>query len=238
MLIQGIRQLTFVTLLSLCLSGVVNGNFSDKLEVEQTLASIGSGPAEELRSRLFTDQITVFNAEFRAQAIKALPDVMRDRRVTQGRLMRRVEIVFQRVLLLHGRSSKVELFMFQHDVPLVQLWRGCVLSITDSLAEPLNDSELAGMIAHELGHSYFEAEMAAAQRSQDTRAKRLVELKCDAVAILSLKLLGQNPAHYVKGLQRIHAIYKSKGRSSAILQSHPELVTRAQFSVRFIKSLD
>ena len=201
------------------------------------LAAIGSGPAEELKSRLFTGHITVFNAEFRAQAIKDLPAAMGDQRVTQGKLLRRVEMVFQRVLLLHGRSSKVELFMFQHDVPLVQLRRGCVLMITDCLAEPLYDSELAGMIAHELGHSYFEDEMAGAQRSQDTRTMRLVELKCDAVAIVSLKLLGLNPAHYLNGLQRIQALNRRKSRSSGTLESHPELVTRAQFSDRLIKSL-
>ena len=59
--------------------------------------------------------------------------------------------------------------------------------------------------------------MAAAQRSQDTRAMRVVELKCDGVAILSLKLLGQNPALYVKGLQRIEVLNKRQSRSSGIL---------------------
>ena len=46
------------------------------------------------------------------------------------------------------------------------LWRGCVLVISDGLADPLYDGELAGIIAHELGHSYFEDEMAAAQARQ------------------------------------------------------------------------
>ena len=79
-----------------------------------------------------------------------------------------------------------------------------------------------------------EDEMAAAQRSQDTTKMRLIELKCDAVAIVSLKL---NPGLYLKGLQRIQVINKRQGRSSGILQSHPELVVRAQFAERLIKSL-
>ena len=48
----------------------------------------------------------------------------------------------------------------------------------------LYDGELAGIFAHELGHSYFEDEMGAASRAKDTRAMRVVELKCDAVAIV------------------------------------------------------
>ena len=62
-------------------------------------------------------------------------------------------------------------------------------------------------------------------------------MKCDAVAILSLKLLNYEPALYLRGLQRIQVIIKRKSLSSGIFQSHPELVVRAQFSLRFIKSL-
>jgi Peptidase family M48 len=231
------RQFVSMTLLSLCLASNVNAKSADQDEIEQALAAIGSGSAEELKSRLFTHSITVFNAEYRAQAVTALPAAVREERITQGKLLRRVEAVFQQVLELHGRGGKVELFIFQHDVPQAQLWRGCVLMISASLAEPLYDGELAAVIAHELGHSYFEDEMATAQRAKDARAMRVVELKCDAVAILSLKLLNYDPALYLRGLQRIQAIIKRKGRSSGIFQSHPELVARAQFSQRFIKSL-
>ena len=131
MLKPGIRQLAFLSLLSLCWSGIVNGKSSDKDEVEQALAAIGSGSAAELKSRIFTDHITFFDAEYRAQAIKALPTALRDQRITQGKLLRRVETVFQQALQLHGRGGKVELFLFHHDLPTVQLWRGSVLMISN-----------------------------------------------------------------------------------------------------------
>ena len=237
MLKIGIRQLVCLTLLSLSSSGIVNGTSSNKDEVELALAAIGSGSAEELKIRLFTYQITVFDAEFRARAITALPTAQRDQRITQGNLLRRVETVFQLALQLHGRGGKVELFLFHHDLPTVQFWRSSVLMIPDCLAEALPDGELAGIIAHELGHSYFEDEMAAAQRNQDFHGMRVIELKCDAVAMLSLKLLGYNPVLFLEGLQRIKELDRSKSRSHGIIQSHPELVIRAQFSHRLIKSL-
>jgi len=123
------------------------------------------------------------------------------------------------------------------DLPKAILWRGCVLAISDGLADPLYDGELAGIIAHELRDSYFEDEMASALKTKDTRRVRVVELKCDAVAIISLKLLDRNPALYLQALQRIREIMRRKERSSGIFESHPALFERAQFSQQFIHIL-
>jgi Zn-dependent protease with chaperone function len=209
-------------------------------EIKRALAALGTGTATELKARLITDHITVFDDRARANAIAALPAAMRDRRVTQGRLLRRIEPLLAQVLQLHERlraSQQPELFLFTHDTPTAMLWRGCVLLVSTGLAEPLYDGELVGIFAHELGHAYFEDEMAAAHQQSNTQARRVVELKCDGVAILSVKLLGHNPTLYLQGLQRIQAIYKRLRLASSILQSHPELVARVQFAERLIKSL-
>ena len=233
-----LRSLSCITLLALSLSLSALAKAPD--DIELALTAIGSGAAAELKSRLITDRITVFNDEARAQAIAALPVAVRDHRVTQGKLLRRVEPLLAQVLQLHERtrvSQQPALFLFENEFPTAQLWRGCVLLVSTGLAEPLYDGELAGIFAHELSHAYFEDEMAAAQRERNAQAMRVVELKCDAVAILSVKLLGHNPALYLKGLQRIQTINKQKSLSSGLFQSHPELVARAQFSERLIKSL-
>jgi Zn-dependent protease with chaperone function len=204
-------------------------------ELEMALAAIGSGSVDEMKGRLITDRITVFGNEYRARAVEALRAPILSHRIIQGKLFRRVETIFNRVLDLHGRTGKIELFLFQDDIPSATLWRGCVLAVSDGLASPLYDGELAGIFAHELGHSYFEDEMAQATRAKDVRAMRAVELKCDAVAIMSLKLLDYNPVLYLKGLQRIQVIQRGKSLSSGIFQSHPNLTDRARFSERFIK---
>jgi Peptidase family M48 len=222
---------------SLASGADVNPKSKEADEIELAFAAVGPGSADEIKSRLFTHGITLFNDEFRARAIAAFPASLHKRRITQSKLLGRVETVFRQTLQLHERSGTLDLFLFQDDVPSAILWRGCVLALSDGLADPLYDGELAGVIAHELGHYYFEDEMAAAQRAKDARAMRVVELKCDGVAILSLKLLNYDPALYLKGLQRIQALIKRKSLSSGIFQSHPELVARAQFSQRFIKSL-
>ena len=94
--------------------------------------------------------------------------------------------------------------------------------LSDSLVCALSDAELSGAIAHELGHSYFMDEMAVAQQARDYRTMKTVELKCDGVAILTLKLLGHDPALYLIGLRKLQTMINRKGDSSgSIYQTHP-----------------
>jgi Zn-dependent protease with chaperone function len=229
-------QFLLCTLLSLCLSNIVNGGSTSQNEVERAMAALGSGSMEQLRERLFTYRITFLSAEFRAQAINALPAGVRDHRIRQGKLFHRVESAFQTALQLHGRGN-IELFFVSLQNPTAQLWRGCVLVLSDSLAAELQDAELIGVMTHELGHSYFEDEMVLAQSNNDPATMRLIELKCDAVAMLSLSLLDHNPELYVRALHRIEAINRRRGRSRGLVQTHPELATRLQFAARFMSSL-
>ena len=206
-------------------------------EIELALADIGTGSADEIKSRLFNRSITVFSTEFRAQAVEAFTGSIGQFRIIEGKLFRRVEKIFSQVLQLHGLSGKRELFLFQDEIPKAMLWRGCVLAISNGLADPLSDDELAAIMAHELGHSYFEDEMASARKTMNARAMKVVELKCDAVAILSLISLDRDPTLYLRALKRIGEINRRKGRSYSIFQSHPDPFERALFSQRFIRSL-
>ena len=122
---------------------------------------------------------------------------------------------------------------------------GCVLILSDSLVALLNDGELTGIVAHELAHSYFMDEMVAAKKTEDARRMKVVELKCDAVAMLSLKLLGSDPTYYIRGVKRIvNLMHKDDfagvpyiAQSQSELRTHPSVVERAVFSQRFVKLL-
>jgi Zn-dependent protease with chaperone function len=235
-----LRRFILVSLLSICLPVSVNARPADNDEIEQVLAALGSGSSAELKSRLFAAPLTTLDGAFRAEALSGLPAALREQRVTHGGVLRRVETNFQRVLGLHERppSAAVEIFVVRDQGVLACLWRGCVLVLSVDLVDTLSDAELSGIIAHELGHSYFMDEMARAQQTQDARSMREIELKCDAVAILSLKLLGDNPAMYLSGLRKLQTMsYRKSGHASGIFQTHPEYVERALFFQRLIKSL-
>lgn len=207
--------------------------------VDRALVDVGYGSTTVLKNRLFSYQITVVGDQARQRATDALPENIRRQQISQGKLFRRIATDLEQVLQLHERldHGKVELFLFHDDIPTAKLWRGAVLLISDGLAELLSDAEMIGVLAHELGHSYFEDEMAAAQRQKDTQAMKVIELKCDAVAIISLKLLGQEPTVYMGGLKRMKEILRRKSLSGGIVQSHPALVEREQFLVSLSKRM-
>ena len=217
--------------------------------VKRALGTVAAPSAEEMRSRLFNTSVVVYDEEHRRQAIATLPRSIRDRRITEGKLLRRVERVARPVLELHRQEKFVELFIYHEDLlnPLrAELRGGCVLLFSDSLAAALDDEELTGIIAHELGHTYFMHETLAARRAGDEQGLKVIELKCDAVAMLTLRLLGRDPASHLRGLWKITNIGNNLHiwnlNAEPLLRksdprTHPNIVERGQFYERFINLL-
>ena len=96
---------------------------------------------------------------------------------------------------------------------------------------------LSASIAHEFGHTYFMDEMVAAQRDRDVRSMKVVELKCDAVAYLTLKLLGRGAGYYIAGLRKREKMAKEAGIASKLAQTHPDVRERARFLEQFDQQL-
>ena len=237
-----LKNLFFVAILFL---GAIVAEAKAPDFIELALTEVGTGSAEEMKKRIFNTPVTVLFADYRRGAIEKLPASLRQQRITSGRLLNRAEKIIQPVLQLHKRTGYIELFLYQDDSPRVAFWMGCVLILSDSLAALLYDAELMGIVAHELAHLYFMDEMFAAQKANDWRRMKVIELKCDAVAMLSLKLLGGDPAYYIRGVKRVVNLIHSNRLSSAPyiaqssyeLRTHPSVVERAVFAQRFIKSL-
>lgn len=209
--------------------------------VELALTEVGTGPAEKMKKRFFNLPLMVLGPDSRRAAIERVPASLRQQRITKGRLLRRAERIIERVLRLHERPKSVELFLYQHDRPSAVLWMGCVLIVSDSLVAFLYDAELTGIVAHELAHSYFTDEMLAARKADNERRMKVIELKCDAVAMLSLKLLGGDPTHYVRAVTVVNSKQRDSFqgvRYNAWSRTHPRAVERAVFAERFTKLLD
>jgi Peptidase family M48 len=208
-------------------------------ELDLALAAAGTGSAGDMKARLFTVSIPVLTFEFRAKALADLPNEVRAHRIRRGNLFRRAELILGRVAELQDRSGMtgVELFLYHDSVPAGYLWRGCSMVLSDALSNSLSNAELTGIVAHELGHAYFMDDAVAAKRAKNSSALRIVELKCDAVAIVSLKLLGHDPAAFLRALQKIQLLLTRKKLSPRDPNSHPGLTERALFSQRLIQRM-
>jgi hypothetical protein len=203
--------------------------------VEMALTNMGTASIAEMGKRVSSLPFTVRDAAYRREALAQLPPHIRQNRITEGKLLRRVENLIRPVLELHRRSDKIQLYLYQDKIPQGMLFRECVLVLSDSLAGTLKDDELIGIVGHELAHAYLMDEMAAARKRQDGRAMRAVELECDAVAMITLRVMGKDPGQLLKGLQRITVVSKSYQSSSYWM--HPQIAEREEFAQRFIQLL-
>lgn len=204
--------------------------------VKAALHGVAATSVAEMQHRIFNAPVYVYGAEHRQKAVATLPEGVRGGRITEGVFLRRVEKVARPVLRLHKREGEIELFLYRHKTPVAMVWRGYVLAISDSLAAALSDEELAGVVAHELAHAYFMDETVAAKRRGDEQGMKVVELKCDAVAMLTLKLMGTDPVKYVSGLQKLNGITVVK-RYNLNSWWHPSISERKKFSRRFVELL-
>ncbi|HVF87521.1 MAG TPA: hypothetical protein VM866_08015 [Pyrinomonadaceae bacterium] len=237
-----LKNLFFVAILLL---GAIVAEAKAPDFIELALTEVGSGSTEEMRKRIFNLPITVLFADYRREAIEKLPGSIRQQRITSGKLLSRAERIIQPILELHKRTECVELFLYRNESPRAVLWMGCVLILSDSLVALLYDAELTGIVAHELAHLYFMDAMAAAQKTNDERRMKVIELKCDAVAMLSLKLLGGDPTYHIRGVKRmVNLMHNNRSssvpyiaQSSYELKTHSSVIERAVFAQRFVKLL-
>lgn len=228
------HKIVLITLVSVCMT--TNTTAAPNV-VELALRSIGSGSLAEMKRRIFSLPISACEAEDTLRIISSQTRMQRESRITEGPLLRRVARIIKPIIALHNRSERVELFLYHDDFPGASVWMGCVLAISDALAKCLRDDELAGIVAHEMAHAYFMNEFRKARNNHDQLAMRIVELKCDAVAMLTLKLLGHDPADHLRALRRLTDITRLNGYTSLDTRSHPSIEERSQFAQRFIKLL-
>ena len=127
--------------------------------------------------------------------------------------------------------------LYRSELPPAMLFKGCVLVLSEALASQLTEAELQGILAHEVAHTYFMEELIQAREREDRQAIKTVELKCDAVAVLTLKLLGHEPGCYITGLKKREKIANSVGLTGKFAQTHPDVRERDQFLAQFTKQL-
>ena len=94
----------------------------------------------------------------------------------------------------------------------------------------LGREDLRALVAHEIGHEYFEIEYACASIGHEHRRLRDLELLCDAVAIVTLHQVRMNPASLVAAVEKI-ARYNQKRFAARIDDSnYPTIAERQAFA--------
>ncbi len=80
--------------------------------------------------------------------------------------------------------------------------RSVLLASRDALAL-IDGQEFAALVAHEISHEYVWDEYRQAMQRQDHKTMQALELRCDGIAVLTLRLLGITPERLVSAVQKM-----------------------------------
>jgi Zn-dependent protease with chaperone function len=197
---------------------------------QQVLALLGELDPAKARAYLRQRRMPPCPPQESREILATLPPQVRQRRITSQEILSRIERMLQPVLAYHGREGKLEIVLIHDTTPFASLFGRVAILISTRLLAITNESELCGIVAHELGHEYRWWEAVEARRKRDYSQLREIELFCDAVAALTLREMGAEPLAYAAGLKHLVVWGEYFGKtSSAGGQSHPRLQDRLDF---------
>jgi len=221
-----LKQITVSAIFALGLSTLIAAQTINPNETERALARLGDLTPVAVRNRL---------SELRPPAYQPSPflfkEIIKRQELTviSGKRVERLKESLQPVLTYHKRDSKLSIYVVRSEQPKAFVSCRGALFITTKLMLITNEAELRGIVAHELAHEYFWEEHLRAFSEKNESLLREIELFCDAVAAITLKEIGDDPACYAEALKRMTYIGITAGNATRReTKTHPSLDTRVK----------
>jgi len=107
------------------------------------------------------------------------------------------------VLAYHGRLGLVPIKIIDVAQAFVGLHERAVILVSPNALRLLNTEEFAALIAHELGHEYVWTEYQLALQRGDQRAIQVLELRCDGIAVLTLRHFGLSADRLIRAAEML-----------------------------------
>jgi hypothetical protein len=150
-------------------------------------------------------RVPAFSVEDRADILNNTSPRFRRSIITDEARVASLKQRLKPVLALHGREGKLEIIVYDDDVPETQSVPGAFIAFSTGLLDlARSDGELQGVAARELAREYFTLPSAYARYTEDHALARQQERNLDAVTIATLLELKLNPAEYKALLRRIY----------------------------------
>jgi hypothetical protein len=147
-------------------------------------------------------------AVLRAQVVASLPMEGEVRpSVKEARKLATLEPV----LRYHHRQDVLQLKLITVGHAFVGLHARTVLLVSREALDLLDGPKLQALIAHEIGHEYFWDEYQAAVARDDQDEVRELELRCDGVAVITLRQLALDPHALVEAVRALTRFNESVG---------------------------
>jgi len=109
----------------------------------------------------------------------------------------------QNVLAYHTRRGVITFQIIDVPPAFIGLHERTVILVSPPALALVNKEEFAALVAHEIGHEYVWTEYQLAVRRGDSEHVRELELRCDGVAVLTLRRLGLKPERLIRAVEML-----------------------------------
>ena len=223
-----LKQIALAAIFALGLSSEIAGQTIKTTETERALARLGDLSSDAMRRHLSELRPPVYQP-----GPVLLNEIIKRKELTviSGARVERLKAALQPALAYHERDGKLPIFVVRSEQPKAYVAERAALIITTRLTLIVSEAELRGIVAHELAHEYFYEERERAFKEKDESSLREIELFCDAVAAITLKEIGDDPACYERALERMTYIGATAGNvTRSETNTHPSLDARVKLN--------
>jgi predicted Zn-dependent protease len=190
---------------------------------EEALRFFAALPGTTVESALASIRPAPVGAEEKRQILSNLP-AEGELRPTPGEAAKLATL--RRVLIYHKREEVFEVKLIDVPEARVVIHARSIVLISRPALRLVFDLELQAIVAHEIGHEYFWEEYERARAKHERRALRVLELRCDAIAVLTLLELGLDPAAVASAARRLTRFNEPAGPAADA--GYPTVAEREQ----------
>lgn len=135
----------------------------------------------------------------------------------------------KRLLTYHQRGQVFEVRVVDLPQAGIVLDARVFVLITRPALRMVSADELQAMVAHEVGHDFFWTEYERARDSGDAAARSELELRCDAIAVLTLLELDLDPGLLISAARKLTRFNERLG-TAADTGHYPSVAEREWFT--------
>ena len=132
----------------------------------------------------------------------------------------------QRVLIYHKRQDVFEAKVIDLPQAGIVLHARSILLISRPALRELSATELQAAVAHEVGHESLLGRLRTSPGGR-RHSRQELELRCDAIAVLTLLDLGLDPGELVSAVRTVTRFNERSARPLRAIVSDPELRARS-----------
>jgi hypothetical protein len=234
-----LNRLVLITVLCFGLSLTSAGQTNKADVVLESAGRKALGYFERIEERNFDDYLkrirpARLSPNLKAQVIASLPEEGEVQPLAAGRTKL---AALEPILRFHERSSAIEVKIIRVGHAFIGLHARSVLLISEEALKLLTAEELQAAAAHEMGHEYFWNEYELAREYQQRREMQEIELRCDGIAVITMKHLGLDPSHLISQVTKMTKFNERAG-ATATANLYTPLDERIKFNQLMIKLIN